>query len=48
LGEAYDECFFYGVVGLEGLAEAVEDGFVFVLVFLGKDYERGGSESMKL
>ena len=46
LGEAYDECFFYGVVGLEGLAEAVEDGFVFVLVFLGEDYQRGGSESV--
>ena len=46
LGEAYGECFFSGIVGLERLAEAVEDGFVLVLVFLGKDYERGGSESV--
>ena len=48
LGEAYDERFFGGIVRLERLAEAEKDGFVFVLVFLGEDYERGGTESMKL
>ena len=31
---------------LEGLAEAAEDFFVFVLVFLGEDYERGGGEAV--
>jgi len=31
---------------LEGLSEAVEDCFVFVLVFLREDHESGRSESM--
>jgi hypothetical protein len=31
---------------LEGLVKAAEDRFVLVLVFLGEDYESGGSESM--
>jgi hypothetical protein len=33
-------------VRLIGLAEAAEDGFVFVVVFLGQDHEGGGAESM--
>ncbi len=46
LCEAYDERFFGGILGLEGLAEAAEDCFVFLLVFLREDYECGGRESV--
>ena len=40
LGEAHDERVFGRIVRLEGLAEAAEDFLVFMLVFLGEDYER--------
>ena len=46
MGQAQDERVFGGIVRLEGLAKAVEDCFIFMLVFLGKDYERGGSEAV--
>ena len=46
LGEAQDERVFGRVVRLEGLAEAAEDFFVFMLVFLGEDYERGRGEAV--
>ena len=31
---------------LEGLAKAAEDFVVLMLVFAGKDYERGGGEAV--
>ncbi len=46
LGEAQDERVFGRVVRLEGLAEAAEDFLVFMLVFLGEDYERCRGEAV--
>ena len=46
LGQAQDERVFGGVVRLEGVAKAAEDFFVFMLVFLGEDYERCGGEAV--
>ena len=42
LSETQHERVFGGVVRVEGLAEAAEDFFVFVLVFFGEDDEGGG------
>ena len=46
LSQAQNERFFAGVMRLEGLAEAAEDFFVLVLVFLGEDDECGRSEAV--
>ncbi|HYI96111.1 MAG TPA: hypothetical protein VEX68_21385 [Bryobacteraceae bacterium] len=46
VGQAQDERVFGRIVRMEGLAKAAEDCFVFVLGFLGKDYERGRSEAV--
>ena len=46
LGQAQDERFFGGAVRLKGFAKAAQDLIVFLLVFLGQDYERCGSQAM--
>ena len=46
VSQAHDERVLGGIVRLEGLAKAAEDFVVFMLVLVGKDYERGGGKAM--
>ena len=46
LGQAQDERVFGCVLRLKGFAKATQDLIVFVLVFFGKDHERGGGQAV--
>ena len=46
LCKAQDERVFRCVVRLEGVAKAAENLFVFMLMFFGQDYERGGGQTV--
>ena len=46
LREAEDERVLDAAFGLEGVAEAAENFLVFLPVFFGEDYKRGGCEAV--